>query len=142
MAMILFEEIKREVKKSLVYCQESSKVDFAIDLSALMDRKGVSRTQLSRLIGKSPAYVTKVLRGDSNFTIDSMVALVHGLGGALHFKVTDAPSQLKWAFECIDGTKKSAQTVSGSDWAAAESGVAEIKLPIGVKHSDDYAAAA
>jgi len=52
-----------------------------------MKANGVSRSELARRLGVSPAYVTKVLRGNVNFTLDSMVRLVRAAGGDVSLQV-------------------------------------------------------
>lgn len=57
--------------------------DFTEDLYRLMEEQNVNKAELARRIGKSRAYVTKVLRGNSNFTVESMVCLARALEGQL-----------------------------------------------------------
>ena len=44
-----------------------------------MERKGVTRTELARRLGATPAYVTKILRGRVDFTLATMVRLARAL---------------------------------------------------------------
>ena len=37
-----------------------------------MKTSGLTRTTLAEKIGSSPVYVTKILHGETNFTLDSM----------------------------------------------------------------------
>ena len=53
----------------------------------MMEANGVSRGELARRLEVSPAYITKVLRGNVNFTLDSMVRLVRGAGGRSVFRL-------------------------------------------------------
>ena len=63
---------------------------FTEDLCRLMKQRGVSKAELARRLGSSPAYVTRVLRGNTNFTIESMVRMVRALDGRLSLQV-EAP---------------------------------------------------
>ena len=53
------------------------------DLLRLLDRLGVSRSELARRLGASPAHVTQILRGDTNFTLVSLEKLAAALGAEL-----------------------------------------------------------
>ena len=75
-----FRSIFTEAEKSPAYRVERAVLDFTEDIVARMDREGVSRVELARRIGCSPAYVTKILRGTTNFTLESMVRVATALG--------------------------------------------------------------
>lgn len=70
--------------------------EFTEDLCRLMEQRGVSKSELARRIGSSPAYVTKALRGNTNFTIDSMIRLVRALDGRLCLHVGRSEDQTQW----------------------------------------------
>ena len=61
------------------YRAEDASIRFTEDLVACMKARGLTRTALAGKIGSSPAYVTKILRGDTNFTLDSMVKIANAL---------------------------------------------------------------
>ncbi|MEM7356626.1 MAG: helix-turn-helix transcriptional regulator [Acidobacteriota bacterium] len=56
-----------------------------------MEKQEISRTELARRLGTSPAYVTKILRGNANFTLATMVKLARALGCELRLQLV--PSQ-------------------------------------------------
>lgn len=55
-------------------------LDLTTQVCRLMERQGVSRAELARRLEVAPSYVSKVLRGDANFTIASMVRIARALG--------------------------------------------------------------
>jgi transcriptional regulator with XRE-family HTH domain len=57
------------------------------EISRLMEGEGISRSELARRLGTSPAYVTKILRGDANFTLATMVRLARALGTELRLQL-------------------------------------------------------
>jgi len=63
-----------------------------------MEVNRVTRSDLARCLGVSPAYVTKVLRGNVNFTVDSMAGLVRAAGGEVSIKVALKPKLKETAF--------------------------------------------
>ncbi|MEI6656781.1 MAG: helix-turn-helix transcriptional regulator, partial [Verrucomicrobiota bacterium] len=64
-------------RQSHAYRVEGASIRFTEDLVACMKASGLTRTALAGKIGSSPAYVTKILRGDTNFTLDSMVKIAN-----------------------------------------------------------------
>ena len=62
------------------YRAEGASIRFTEDLVARMKASGLTRCALAEKIGSSPAYVTKILRGHTNFTLDSMVKIATALG--------------------------------------------------------------
>ena len=76
---------------------ESLKLDFALGLMNLLKKNDISFSQLAKNVGTSQAYVSKVLRGDTNVTIETMVKLASGAKGQVHLRVSDAGKNFCWA---------------------------------------------
>jgi hypothetical protein len=91
-----FDELRGDLRKRTLYQSEKAKLDFAVALWALMQRNDVSRTDLAEALEKSSPWITKVLRGDCNFTIDTMVKLAAAAGGDLCLHVSDRRSTTRW----------------------------------------------
>jgi transcriptional regulator with XRE-family HTH domain len=53
----------------------------------LLKLRGISRSELARRLDASPAHITQILRGGTNFTLASLEKLAAALGAALevHF---------------------------------------------------------
>ncbi len=58
-------------------------LDFTEGLYGLMQENKISSVELAKRLGASPAYITKVLRGDINFTVETMVRLAKAVGGSV-----------------------------------------------------------
>ena len=69
-----------QARTSHAYHAEGASIRFTEDLVAAMKSSGLTRSALAEKIGSSPAYVTKILRGETNFTLDSMVKIATALG--------------------------------------------------------------
>ncbi|MBC7857653.1 MAG: XRE family transcriptional regulator [Burkholderiaceae bacterium] len=88
---------------------ESIKLDFAANLDRAIRSQNLARKDVAARLDASPAWVTKVLRGDINLTIESMAKLASSVGYDLNISITkkvehntsnvflddDAPSQAK-----------------------------------------------
>jgi plasmid maintenance system antidote protein VapI len=75
---------------------EDAKVEFAVAMERIMQQAGLNKSALAVRLGTSPAYITKVLRGDANLTINSMVKLARAAGGSLHIHVAKEHSEVRW----------------------------------------------
>lgn len=62
-----------ESQNSAEYQLERAIVDFTEGICEIMENKGISRADLARRLGKSRAWVTKLLRGDRNLTLKTIV---------------------------------------------------------------------
>jgi len=68
---------------------------FVAQIAQRMDNQDLSRAQLAEKLDASPAYVTKILRGDVNFTLETMTKLAMAVGGKLRVDVAD--KDVKWS---------------------------------------------
>jgi transcriptional regulator with XRE-family HTH domain len=82
-----FKKLFAQIEQTISYKKEKARIDFTIELQALMEKNHISRADFARELNKSNAYVTQILRGERNFTIDSMVELAEALDSnlAIHF---------------------------------------------------------
>lgn len=91
-----FKSLIDQAKKRDSYWVGKAIHDFTEELVALMELRGVNKAELARRIDTSPAYVTKVLRGDTNFTIESMVRMVRSLDGDFSLHITRKEDNVRW----------------------------------------------
>ena len=83
-------------RDTLDYELANVEMDFTDSLEALMQRRGVNKSELARRIETSPAYITKILRGSTNFTLETMVKLVRALDGELHVRACAKEDDARW----------------------------------------------
>jgi transcriptional regulator with XRE-family HTH domain len=96
-----FNELFEGAKETLAYKAEMAVLEFTEDLVAQMACKGVSRSELARKIGCSPAYVTKILRGSTNFTLETMVKVADVLGCKVRTHLQPEGAQTRW-FDLVE----------------------------------------
>lgn len=101
-----FKERMEALRQTHAYCVEQAKLEFVSGITRLMKHKGINNSTLAVKLNTSSAYVTKALRGDTNFTIDSMVKITRTLGGRIHIHVADSVADVHW-FEKIQGGQPS-----------------------------------
>lgn len=107
MAIKSFKKLKSRSLNRDGYWSESAKQEFVLGLTRLLKHHDVSNAELARRIDRSAPYVSKALRGDENFTIESMVKLVRAIGGKLHIHVSDKACDIRW-LEVFEGRKTEA----------------------------------
>jgi transcriptional regulator with XRE-family HTH domain len=103
-----FKELFNEAKERNSYWAASMILDFTEGLHKIMEANGITQSDLARRLRVSPAYITKVLRGNVNFTVDSMVRLVRAAGGEIRVQVTARPQRESNNFYRKQGMKKAA----------------------------------
>jgi len=74
------QSLRDRAKKDDAYWVERAVLEFMEEVIARMEQLDVSRSELAARINVSPAYVTKILRGSSNFTLQSMVKIGRAIG--------------------------------------------------------------
>ena|SRR5690348_14191053 len=91
--MSSLKELLAKARGSVTYLAERVILDFTSDLDRLMSEKELSRAEVGRRIGASPAYVTKVMRGNTNLTVKSMVALAAAVGASVQIVLISEEDQ-------------------------------------------------
>jgi len=75
-----FAETFKDINQDDEFLAELAMLEFTTQLSHAIKAKGLSKSDLARSMGVSPAYITKVFRGNANLSIQSMVKLARCAG--------------------------------------------------------------
>jgi transcriptional regulator with XRE-family HTH domain len=65
---------------------DAAKLELSEQIFKAMEANQVSEAELSRRLGVSRAYVNKILQGDTNFTIETLVKIGIALGAEFKFE--------------------------------------------------------
>lgn len=103
--MATFKELFDRARQSDAYWAEKAILEFTGDIYAEMKRQGKSYSDLARILNTSPAYITKVFRGNANFTIQSMVKLSRALGCRFHARAIHENAYVSWFHTSSINTK-------------------------------------
>jgi transcriptional regulator with XRE-family HTH domain len=106
-----FAELIGKARRTDAYVAEWAVSDFTEELTRRMEELGLSRVALAERIGASPPYVTKVLRGDANFTIRSLTKLARAVDSVLRLHLAPIGSTTVWVDE-IAGFAENGSAVS------------------------------
>lgn len=91
-----FAAFAERARREDAYRSENIVQSFVKDLLLALEAGNLTRAELARHLGTSPAYVTKVLRGDVNFTVDTMVKLARATGRTLHLHLAPEHWDVRW----------------------------------------------
>jgi len=74
-----FNKLLDQSKQSPVFWTEKAIIEYTEEIISQMATQEISRTELARRLGKNPAFVTKLLRGNNNFTFETVVRIARAL---------------------------------------------------------------
>ncbi len=100
------------LKDSPSYMAESNKINFAVEIEKAISANKISQTQLAEIIGVSPAYISKILRGDANLTIETMTKFAYSLGKCLHLYLANKDATVKWVVESFSSATPNVTYIS------------------------------
>lgn len=75
-----FEKDLEESKKRSPYYEESLRLRCIDEIIKVLDSQGISNSELAKRLGTSRSYITKLLRGCQNLTLDSLARIAFSLG--------------------------------------------------------------
>jgi transcriptional regulator with XRE-family HTH domain len=91
-----FKERLERATKSLKYAVEELIIDFTEQLVRQMSSLGINKAELAERFESSPAYITKMLKGENNFTIETMVKAARALDSAVEIRVCPKYRGSEW----------------------------------------------
>lgn len=80
-----------------------------------METLGMTQADLARAIGKSPAYVSRILNGDTNFTLETMAALAMAVDGDIAIRLCGRDDRVMWVAHTLGGDRQGDTTGTRSD---------------------------
>lgn len=75
-----FDSLFAQAEKRLDYKVEGAKNEFTETVVCRMEEIGISRSELADRLGKKKPQISKLLRGNNNFTVETMVEIADALG--------------------------------------------------------------
>ena len=90
-----FSDLLQRAELSDAFQIDRLKVEISERIYNAMNQQGVSNAELARRLGKSRAYVTKLLRGTTNFTLESLVRIGRALSREVEFELLPKHAQTK-----------------------------------------------
>lgn len=91
-----FAALYAKLESTPAYQAEKLAVAFLAELNAFMQAHDVSNAELARRAGVSPAYITKVFRGPSNLSLETLTKLAEAVGSKVHLHLANNGADVRW----------------------------------------------
>jgi|SRR5579859_2918705 len=92
-----FARIFEKARKRIDYFVEGAIIEFTESVVQRMEDLAISKTDLSERLRCKPSYITKVLRGGTNFTLESMVKIAVALDCELGVRLIPKSCETRWS---------------------------------------------
>jgi transcriptional regulator with XRE-family HTH domain len=86
---------KKKQARDVAYWSEAAFVSFTENLLVLMG-DSVTHAELARRVGVSRGYISRVLRGVENLTVETMTKLAIAVGGSVRLHVAPQDRVTRW----------------------------------------------
>jgi transcriptional regulator with XRE-family HTH domain len=91
-----YREFIGRVESTVEYKVDVAALEFVDELVRAMRLAGVNQAELARRLAASEPYVSKVLRGDTNFTLATMVKLATAVESDIRVHLAPIGSTVYW----------------------------------------------
>lgn len=91
-----FESLSKRAEERIEYWVEGAILDFTEDVCTQMGELGLTRADFARRLGVKPAYITRILRGNNNFTLRKMVGIASALRSELRVHLQPQGARTTW----------------------------------------------
>ncbi len=91
-----FQEMKARHEKDPKYWVEAMRFDFGDEVGRMMEERGVTRAELARRLGSSPAYVTRFFRAMFNPTLLTLAKVAVALDARVSLHMHPAEASAHW----------------------------------------------
>ena len=65
------------------------KIEIAEQIYRMMEKRNITQSDLARKLGKNRAYISKILKGTTNFTVETLVLIGRKLEAEWDFQLTN-----------------------------------------------------
>lgn len=138
-----FRELFASARATLAYKVERTIITFTEQVIGKMEAIDLSRTALAEKLEFSPSYVTKFLRGGTNFTLESMIKVAEALDCELKVELVSKSSPAEWfkrweSFRPKERADIRAWTLVKSREAWGRGGMRHVSCPVPPRFEDIY----
>ncbi len=106
-----FADIWAEVENDNTFWTEKNILDFTTKLFNLMEHRNISKKEWAERLGTSQAYITKIFRGNANFTMASMTKFVQSLDAKLEIQVVPKEEHVTQWFKVLKNSDQPKPTI-------------------------------
>jgi plasmid maintenance system antidote protein VapI len=91
-----FAALYAKLEPTPAYQASALVVNFLAEVHARMQVLGMTRTDLAHKVGVSPAYITKLFRGPTDLSVDTMAKLSDAIDCKLQLRLVNANHRIQW----------------------------------------------
>lgn len=91
--MTTFTQLLRNAEQSEQYWISGAQIEFSMKIASIMKEENLNQKQLAEILEVSPAYVSKLLAGNQNLTLNTMIRYARKLGREFSFDLTKHKNQ-------------------------------------------------
>ncbi|HSG39702.1 MAG TPA: helix-turn-helix transcriptional regulator [Thermoanaerobaculia bacterium] len=78
-------------------------LEFTVALARMMKANGdMKQKELAEKLGVSPPYISSVMAGNENLTVEQMSRLAEAAGGSLHLTIAPKGVYIRWAEDTLE----------------------------------------
>lgn len=77
-------------------------LEFTVALARAMKTNDMKQADLAKALGVSRAYISSVMAGNENLTVEQMSRLAEAAGGALHLTVAEEGRLVRWVEDALE----------------------------------------
>jgi len=78
-----------ELENTIEYKIESVAFDISVQIYKQMEKLGINKKDLAEKLNVSKSYITQLLKGKSNMTIETLIKVAEALGMTLQIKLVE-----------------------------------------------------
>lgn len=129
-----FQKGLEKARRNAAYYEEDMLLDVAGRVIDVMESKNITRTKLAQRLSVSPAYITKILQGHANMTIETLAKVAFALD--LKWECILIHKNAKIGIFSLSFEKSTAQTRS-METATVQTGGAETAPDVADEYSEN-----
>lgn len=114
-----FKELAETARRTTAYLVQNAILDFTEDVVGRMESLNITKSELASKLHTSPAYVTKLLRGDNNFTLETMVKITSVVNAELRIHLQPQGALSQW-IDVLEAPVKVSTCVDEADIRSTE----------------------
>lgn len=77
-------------------------LEFSVALARMMKAKDMSQKALADALGVDPPYISSVMSGNENLTMEQMARLAEAAGGSLHVTIARKGVRIRWEEDVLE----------------------------------------
>ena len=86
-----FAALEARLAATPAYTTESVAVAFMVEINARMLAQGISNVELAQRMGTTRSYITRLFRGSTNLSVQTMTRLAAAVGCSVKVQVENPP---------------------------------------------------